>query len=47
MSDTTESTLENAVLDGTKASGVMLQQVLPFAFLRGKAIVDKDRKSVV
>ena len=43
MSDTTESTLENAVLDGTKASGVMLQQVLPFAFLRGEAIVDKPQ----
>lgn len=43
MSDTTESTLENAVLDGTKESGVMLQQVLPFAFLRGEAIVDKPQ----
>lgn len=43
MSDTTEPTLENAVLDSTKASGVMLQQVLPFAFLRGEAIVDKPQ----
>lgn len=43
MSDTTEPTLENAVLDSTKESGVMLQQVLPFAFLRGEAIVDKPQ----
>lgn len=43
MSDTTESTLEDAALDSTKESGVMLQQVLPFAFLRGEAIVDKPQ----
>ena len=43
MTDITAEMLSETKPDNTKASGVMLQQVLPFAFLRGEAIVDKPQ----
>ena len=43
MSDTTELPKISKKSDDEQASGVMLQQVLPFAFIRGEAIVDKPQ----
>lgn len=43
MSELTELPKTSKKLDDEQASGVMLQQVLPFAFLRGEAILDKPQ----
>tara|TARA_R110000744_G_scaffold104751_2_gene200440 strand:+ start:1076 stop:1942 length:867 start_codon:yes stop_codon:yes gene_type:complete len=43
MPENTAKLSKNITPDNKPASGVMLQQVLPFAFLRGEAIVDKPQ----
>jgi len=43
MPENTAKLSKNITPDNKPTSGVMLQQVLPFAFLRGEAIVDKPQ----
>lgn len=43
MSDSTAKLPNNATKGNNPASGVMLQQVLPFALLRGEAIIEKPQ----
>lgn len=43
MSDSTAKLPKSGAQDNSPTSGVMLQQVLPFALLRGKAMVEKPQ----